>query len=397
MDRCHRLSTSQIRLCSMCKPLIFRPGQRVLLAANEPDRRRSMKISRYAVLWIAIAVTALVILILLRHILLPFVVGMALAYLLAPIVSTLERLGVNRAFATVTIVLLLVSGFVAFLLLMLPFLAGEMTALVESFPSDIARIQALMAESNRPWLGKILGRELPTDPSSAQIVTTVGGRWLDEALHWLWSGGVALLSMASLLVVTPIVAMYLTIDWDRMITAVDGWVAPAHREEIRDLGREINDAVAGFVRGQTVICIILAVLYAAVLRSVGLHHAISIGLLAGLISFVPYLGAGAGFVVSMCVAVAQFWPNWTPIAVVGGTFLIGEMLADYVLAPRIIGRRLKLNPVWLMFALFAFGSLFGFIGLLVAVPLAAALGVLLRFAMRRSGSAASVAGVMPPD
>ena len=114
------------------------------------------------------------------------------------------------------------------------------------------------------------------------------------------------------------------------------------------------------MRGQTVICIILAVLYAAVLRSVGLHHAISIGLLAGLISFVPYLGAGAGFVVSMCVAVAQFWPNWTPIAVVGGTFLIGEMLADYVLAPRIIGRRVKLNPVWLMFALFAFGSLFGF-------------------------------------
>src|SRR3954447_16214124 len=219
MDRCHRLSTSQRRLCSMCKPLIFRPGQSVLLAANEPDRRRSMKISRHAALWIAIAVTALVMLILLRHILLPFVVGMALAYVLAPIVSALERLGVNRAFATVTIVLLLVSGFVAFLLLMLPFLAGEMTALVESFPSYIARIQALMAESNRPWLGKILGRELPTDPSSAQIVTTVGGRWLDEALHSLWSGRVALLSMASLLVVTPIVAIYLTIDWDRMITA----------------------------------------------------------------------------------------------------------------------------------------------------------------------------------
>jgi predicted PurR-regulated permease PerM len=99
----------------------------------------------------------------------------------------------------------------------------------------------------------------------------------------------------------------------------------------------------------------------------------------------------------MCVAISQFWPNWTPIVVVGGTFLAGEMLADYVLAPRIIGRRVKLNPVWLMFALFAFGSLFGFIGLLIAVPLAAALGVLLRFAIRRSGSAASVAGVMPPD
>jgi predicted PurR-regulated permease PerM len=356
-----------------------------------------MKVSRHAALWISIALTALVLLVLLRHILLPFVFGLALAYLLAPIVSTLERHGVNRAFATVAIVLLLVSGFVAFLLLMLPLLAGEMSAFVETFPSYIARIQALVTDANRPWLGKMLGHEPLVQPSAAQILTTVGGRWLDEVLRWLWSGGEALLSVISLLVVTPIVAIYLTIDWDRMISTIDTWIAPEHRDDIRALGREINDTVAGFVRGQTVICLILAVFYAAVLRGVGLHHAILIGLLAGLISFVPYLGAGTGFVVSMCVAISQFWPNWTPIIVVGGTFLIGEMLADYVLAPRIIGRRVKLNPVWLMFALFAFGSLFGFIGLLVAVPLAAALGVLLRFAIRRSGRAVSVAGVMPPD
>jgi len=348
-----------------------------------------MRASRHTAIWLAIVVNALVMLILLRHILLPFVVGLALAYLLAPIVSTLERLGVNRAFAALAIVLLLVSGIAAFLLLTLPLLAGEMTALVESFPSYIARIQALVTDANRPWLGKVLGHELPGELSSAQIVTTVGSRWLDEVLHSLWSGGAALLSIASLLVVTPIVAIYLTIDWDRMVTTVDGWVAPEHRDEIRALGREMNDTVAGFVRGQTVICLILAVLYAVVLRSVGLHHAILIGLLAGLVSFVPYLGAGTGLVVSMCVAISQFWPNWTPIVVVGGTFLIGEMLADYVLAPRIIGRRVKLSPVWLMFALFAFGSLFGFIGLLIAVPLAAALGVLLRFAIRKYGGSSS--------
>ena len=343
-----------------------------------------MKLSRHAALWITIAVTAVVLLVLLRHILLPFVVGMALAYLLAPIVSTLERRGINRAFATLTIVLLLVFGFVAFIFVMLPLLGGEVAAFIETFPGYVARIQALVADANRPWLSKIMGHELHFEQSAAQIVTTVGGRWLDDLLRSLWSGGAALLSIASLLVVTPIVAIYLTIDWDRMIATVDAWIAPEHRAEIRALGWEINDAIAGFVRGQTVICLILAVLYAAVLRGVGLHHGIAIGLVAGLISFVPYLGAGTGFLVSMCVAIAQFWPNWTPIAVVGGTFLIGEMLADYVLAPRIIGRRVKLNPVWLMFALFAFGSLFGFIGLLVAVPLAAALGVLLRFAIRQA-------------
>ena len=147
---------------------------------------------------------------------------------------------------------------------------------------------------------------------------------------------------------------------------------------------EINDTIAGFVRGQAVICILLGVFYATVLRSVGLDHGIAIGLIAGLISFVPYLGAGTGFVISMCVAISQFWPNWTPIVVVGGTFFVVEMLADYVLAPRIIGRRVRLNPVWLMFALFAFGALFGFVGLLLAVPLAAAMAVILRFAMRKS-------------
>jgi len=139
----------------------------------------------------------------------------------------------------------------------------------------------------------------------------------------------------------------------------------------------------------------LGVFYATVLRSVGLHHGIAIGLIAGLISFVPYLGAGTGFVISMCVAISQFWLSWTPIVVVGGTFFVGEMLADYVLAPRIIGRRVKLNPVWLMFALFAFGALFGFIGLLLAVPLAAAIGVLLRFAIRKSG-AQTIEAETPP-
>jgi predicted PurR-regulated permease PerM len=142
--------------------------------------------------------------------------------------------------------------------------------------------------------------------------------------------------------------------------------------------------VAGFVRGQIVICLILAVFYATALRLTGLNHGILIGLTVGLISFVPYLGLGVGFVVSACVAIAQFWPDWTPLAVVAGIFLLGETIADYVLSPRIIGNRVKLNPIWLMFALFAFGYLLGFVGLVIAIPLAASLGVILRFAMRKS-------------
>jgi predicted PurR-regulated permease PerM len=354
-----------------------------------------MRFSRGTVFWITIATVALVLLVLLRQILLPFVVGMMLAYLLTPIVSTLERAGINRALATLTITLLIVTGFAAFILIMLPVLDGEVTAFVQAFPSYLARMQTLATEANRPWLRTILGHELPAKQSSAQIWTTVGGHSFDDILRFLWSGGNALLSFVSLLVVTPIVAIYLTIDWNRMITTIESWILPQHRDEVRALGCEINDAVAGFVRGQAVICIVLCVLYATALRSIGLHHGIAIGLIAGLISFVPYLGAGTGFVVSMSVAVAQFWPNWLPIMLVGGTFLVGEMLADYVLTPRIIGRRVKLSPVWLMFALFAFGSLFGFIGLLLALPLTAALGVLLRFAMRKSGTSAPIAETPP--
>jgi predicted PurR-regulated permease PerM len=353
------------------------------------------KVSPSAAFWLSIAAVSLVLLVVLRHILLPFVIGLTLAYLLAPLVSILERKGINRAFATMSIVLLVVSGFVAFTLVMLPALVGEITAFFEALPKYLARIQSLAADANHPWVRKIVGHELSFDQPSTPIISGAGGHWFDDVLSSLWSGGNALLSLVSLLVVAPIVAIYVTIDWDKMITTVDAWISPKHRDEVRALGREINDTVAGFVRGQTVICLILGVFYAVILRSVGLHHGIAIGLIAGLISFVPYLGAGTGFVISMCVAGSQFWPNWTPIVVVGGTFFVGEMLADYVLAPRIIGRRVKLNPVWLMFALFAFGALFGFIGLLLAVPLAAAIGVLLRFAIRKSGME-TIKGATPP-
>ena len=150
---------------------------------------------------------------------------------------------------------------------------------------------------------------------------------------------------------------------------------------------EINDTISGFVRGQFVICVILALFYVCSLSAIGLHHALVLGLTAGLISFIPYVGAATGLLLSVCVALVQFWPNWTLVAVTGGVFIIGETVADYILSPRIIGRRVKLHPVWLIFALSAFGWLLGFVGLLVAVPLAAAFGVFLRYAFARSQAA----------
>jgi predicted PurR-regulated permease PerM len=343
-----------------------------------------MTVARPTVFWSTITIIALVMLVLLHEILLPFAVGMALAYLLVPAVDRLERIGINRGLAALILILVLAVGFVGLLLVMLPALVGELRFFLDEFPRYVTRVQSLAADTGRPWLHRIMGQELRIEESATHSVEAAGSAWLDDLVRSAWSGGKAVLSLLSLLVVVPIVSIYLLTDWDRMIATIDGWVPAPQREDVRSLGREIHDTVAGFVRGQIVICLILAVFYAAALWLTGLHHAVLIGITAGLISFVPYLGLGVGFVVAACVAIAQFWPDWTPLAVVAGIFLLGETIADYVLSPRIIGTRVKLNPVWLMFALFAFGYLFGFVGLIIAIPLAASLGVILRFAMRKS-------------
>jgi len=235
------------------------------------------------------------------------------------------------------LVLLLVVGFVGLVLVMLPALVGELRFFVDEFPRYVTRVQALVADTSRPWLHNVLGQELRIEESATHALTTMGSAWLDELLRSAWSGCKASFSLLSLLVVVPIVSIYLLSDWERMTTTLDGWVSAKHREDVRALGREIHETVAGFVRGQSVICLILAVFYATALRLTGLNHAILIGVTAGLISFIPFLGLGVGLGVASCVAVAKFWPDWTPLAAVAGTFLIGEILADYVLSPHIIG------------------------------------------------------------
>ncbi len=319
--------------------------------------------------------------VLLREILLPFVAGMVIAYLLDPLASRLERLGLNRLVATLMIVAVFIAGIAALIFLTTPIIVRELAYFVEHFPLYIKQLQSLATDPDHPWLSKLVGEGLGTAEKSIGEITTLAADWSAAFLRSVWSGGRALISVFSLAIVTPIVACYLVYDWHRMIAVVDNWVPPSRRETIRALAREIDDTIGGFVRGQSAICVVLGLFYAVALALIGLNHGILIGVSAGLISFVPYLGSLAGLLVSTCVAVAQFWPNWALIAAVPAIFFIGQSLSDYVLSPYLVGRRVNLNPVWLMFALFAFGYLFGFVGLLIAVPLAAALGVLVRYAL----------------
>jgi predicted PurR-regulated permease PerM len=236
-------------------------------------------------------------------------------------------------------------------------------------------------DPNREWLRKIVGEGV----ADAQISDLVkqGASWITTFVRSLWSGGQALISIFSLVVVTPVVACYLLYDWNRIVIAVDNWVPLLHRETVRALAREMDAAIAGFVRGQTAVCLILGSFYAVTLTLVGLNFGLLIGLVSGIITFIPYVGSMTGLVLALGVAIAQFWPEYTPILVVLGIFFLGQFLEGYVLAPKLVGESIGLHPVWLMFALFAFGSLLGFVGLLVAVPLAAVIGVLARFALRQ--------------
>lgn len=323
---------------------------------------------------------------LLADVLLPFVAGLALAYLLDPIADRLERLGLGRLTASLLILAMFVIGLVVVLLLVVPLAANQISALIATLPGMVSRLQGILADRAGPLLLRVGGADVLTDLQS-QVGTLVGqgGTWFLAFLKSLWSGSQALISIASLLVVTPVVAFYLLVDWDRMVAAVDGWVPPRHRPVVRRLGREIDGAVTGFVRGQTLVCLILGTFYAVGLFFVGLNFGVLIGLIAGFLTFIPYVGTLTGFLLSAGVALAQFWPDsdWLHIGLTIGVFVVGQFLEGNIISPKLVGESVGLHPVWLMFALLAFGSLFGFVGLLLAVPVAASIGVLVRFALER--------------
>jgi predicted PurR-regulated permease PerM len=334
--------------------------------------------------WIVTLVLFTIVVVLLRQVLLPFVAGMALAYLLDPLANRLERIGMNRAAATLLILGLFSISVIALLIVAIPIIGAEIATLIESLPTYTKRVQALVVDPSHPWISKIVGTGLSEVQQSSSELTGVGAGWLTDILSSLWSEGRALISIISLLVVTPIVTAYLIYDWNRIILTLDDAVPPAQRHTVRALAREIDDKIGGYLRGQGIICLILGAYHIIALRSFGLNHALLIGLVSGLIGFVPYVGSLTGLLLSTSVAIVQFGPTWTPVLVVIGIFFVGQSLADYVLAPYLVGSKVHLNPVWLIFALFAFGYLFGLVGLLIAVPLAASIGVLVRFALKQA-------------
>jgi predicted PurR-regulated permease PerM len=343
-----------------------------------------MVTQRQVAFWLGALVLTVLALYLLRDILLPFVAGLALAYLLDPLADRFEKMGLGRLGATLLILVLFVLVFVLVLVLVVPLLFHQLQAFIDRLPQYVARLQALAVERGGTLFERFGGQD-----ALAQMQSSVGDllkqatAWLAGFLRGLWSGGQAIISVFGLMVVTPVVAFYLLVDWDRMVATVDAWVPLRNRETVRRLAREMNTAIAGFIRGQALVCIILGTIYAVGLAAIGLNFGVLIGMTAGILSFIPYVGSITGLILSVGVALVQFWPDWTWILATLGIFFVGQFIEGNILAPKLVGASVGLHPVWLMFALFAFGSLFGFVGLLLAVPLAAAVGVLARFALQQ--------------
>ena len=344
--------------------------------------------------WLLGGLVALLLLWLLRGVLLPFVAAMAIAYLLDPLTDRLAQIGAPRWLATslVLLVFAVIAG--AALALLLPMVEEQLIGLVNQLPELIAAAKARAL----PLLDRLVGRLAPEDVAqlkgaAGDYAGTVMG-WLGGVVSGLFAGAVTVIDVVSLLVITPVVAFYLLRDWDAMIARIDGWLPRPQAPVIRDQAAEVNRILAGFVRGQASVCLVLGLFYAVALTAVQLQFGLVIGLTAGLLSFVPYVGSLLGFVSSVGVALFQY-DSWTMVGVVVAIFFAGQILEGYVLVPKLVGDRIGLHPVWVIFAIMAGGSLFGFTGVLLAVPVAAVVGVLVRFAIGRYLASPYFTGIPP--
>ncbi|MEH6646781.1 AI-2E family transporter [Sulfitobacter sp.] len=328
--------------------------------------------------WGMAAAVFLVILWFMGDVLLPFVLGSAIAYFLDPVADRLERVGLSRAMSTAVITVLAILIFVIMALLVIPTLISQAVNLFDIAPDLTKRFTAVLTERFPSILedGSTLRNSLN---SVGTAVQERGGELLNTAL----SSAAGIINVIMLFVIVPVVAVYMLLDWDRMIAHIDGMLPRDHAQVIRNLARDVDKTLASFIRGMGTVCLILGTYYAIALMLVGLQFGLVVGFIAGLVTFIPYLGALIGGALALGLALFQFWGDWVSIGLVGGVFVIGQVIEGNVLTPKLVGNSVGLHPVWLILALSVFGTLFGFVGMLVAVPVAAAFGVIARFGVEQ--------------
>ncbi|MBL6951784.1 MAG: AI-2E family transporter [Alphaproteobacteria bacterium] len=344
-----------------------------------------MTIQQQVRYWMFALLVLLALVWLLSSILLPFVAGMAVAYFLDPLTDKLEGRGLSRSLSTGMVVIAFFILMVLAVLLLVPILQSQIFGFAERLPGYVAGVR----ETALPFVIDLAARagiDIGASAGNAlkEIASDVVGFGFG-LLRQAWSGGLALFNILSLLVITPVVAFYLLRDFDHLVAALNKWLPLQHAQTVRQLLADIDSVMAGFIRGQGTVCLILASFYGLSLTFAGLEFGLIIGLFSGLVSFVPFVGALLGLVLSMLTALTQFLPDgdYLRIGIIAGVFVVGQAMEGYILTPRLLGDRIGLHPVWVMFALLAGGAVFGFVGILIAVPAAAAIGVMVRFSLKQ--------------
>ncbi|MEX0694121.1 MAG: AI-2E family transporter [Rhodospirillales bacterium] len=333
--------------------------------------------------WLAALITAGLLLHLLSDVLMPFVVGITIAYFFDPVVDRLERMGMSRPTATALILLGFFITVCGIIVLIFPLLQNQIAAAIKLIPAMIDRMQALLAPLMEQIRADFTAEAVNNLKEAAGEYAGTGFKWLSSVIARIWSGGLAVLNLLSLILITPLVAFYLLRDWDEIVEKVDGWLPRQSADTIRDQVRKIDQTLAGFVRGQASVCLVLAVIYAVGLSLAGLKAGLLIGIAAGMLAIIPFIGAAVSFLIGVGLAIAQFQSDWVSILIVAAVFLIGQTLESYFLTPKLVGGRVGLSPIWVIFAMLAGGSLFGLTGVLIALPVAAVSGVLVRFALEQ--------------
>jgi predicted PurR-regulated permease PerM len=336
----------------------------------------------HLVFWVGLLIAALILFGLLQSILLPFAAGLVIAYVLAPVVERLERRGIRRGLGSLAVLTIFLLAVALMLVLLVPLIQVQVVQLIGKVPSLISALQAQIGN-----LMDVLQQHLPAD-EVAKIRDALGGKlgeavtWLATAVQSIVTSSIAILNIISLVIVTPIVTFFLLRDWPAMVAMVDSCLPRPSLDTLRGLARVISDTLVGFIRGQALICVILATYYTIALTAAGLDASLAIGVLIGVLAIIPILGVTTGFALSVGLAASQFG-TWTKVFVVIGIFVFGQLVEANILTPKLVGDRVHLHPVWVIFALFAGGTLLGFVGILLAVPAAAVIGVLTRFALSR--------------
>lgn len=349
---------------------------------DKQGRGESMNIRDQARFWLLFGAAFFLLIWLFSGILLPFVAGMAVAYFLDPVADRLEAAGFNRTLATTVITVLFFLVFILVLVLIVPLIGSQLAGFLQRLPGYLDALRHEVGPYVQHALDKLAPETVNSVSETIKGQTANAIKWVGNLAGNVLSRGLALLNFLSLVFVTPVVSFYLLRDWDKMVAKIDGFLPRRYADDIRQCAGEIDETLAGFVRGQSTVCLLLGVFYGVGLTLVGLEFGFVIGLMTGILSFIPYVGMLAGFATGVGVALAQFGLS-TQLVLVVVVFLLGQMMEGNFLTPKLVGDKVRLHAVWVMFALLAGGALFGLLGVMLAVPVAAVIGVLVRYSLRQ--------------